>query len=141
VGRGQQRLATLFAGLSSGRLAKTAAIKTYTTRDGLYSNSVFRLFEDSRGDIWISNIGNITNTLLRWERATDRFQGFADGDGVPATNAPTAFGEDRAGNIWIGFYSGGLLRYRNGKFDIFSAADKLPNGYIYNIFTDSTGRV
>ena len=29
----------------------------YTTRDGLAGNTILRLFEDSRGDIWISTVG------------------------------------------------------------------------------------
>jgi ligand-binding sensor domain-containing protein/two-component sensor histidine kinase len=123
-------------------LATAAPVKTYTTRDGLFVNEVFRLFEDSRGDIWISVIGETSSTLLRWERATDRIHGYtAAADGVPDKNAPTAFGEDRAGNVWIGFYDNALIRYRNGKFESFNAADNLPAGFIHNIFTDSKGRV
>lgn len=122
-------------------LATVAPLKTYTTEDGLFGNEVFRLFEDSRGDVWISVIGEINNTLLRWERATDHIYGYTTADGVYDKNAPTAFAEDRAGNVWIGFYDNGLLRYRNGKFESFSATDNLPAGFIYNIYTDSAGRV
>ena len=122
-------------------LATVEPLKTYTTKDGLFVNEVFRLFEDSRGDIWISVIGDTSNTLLRWERAADRIQGFTAADGVFDKNAPTAFAEDLAGNIWIGFYGNGLLRYRNGKFESYTAAHNLPAGFIHNIFTDSNGRV
>ena len=115
--------------------------KIYTTRDGLWTNQVFRLFEDSRGDIWISSIGILPDTLTRWERATETIHRYSMADGLPWQNAPTAFGEDRAGNIWIGFYAGGLVRYHAGKFDAFTAEDGLPAGYISNIFTDSEGRV
>jgi ligand-binding sensor domain-containing protein/two-component sensor histidine kinase len=122
-------------------LANTEPLKTYTTKDGLFTDEIFRLFEDSRGDIWISTIGDVINTVMRWERATDTFHGFTTDDNFPARNGPTAFGEDRAGNIWIGFYSGGLIRYHKGKAEVFTAADNLPAGYIHNIFTDSVGRV
>jgi ligand-binding sensor domain-containing protein/signal transduction histidine kinase len=122
-------------------LAATEPLKTYTTKDGLFTNGVFRLFEDSRGDIWISTIGSVVDTAMRWNRATDTFQGFTARDNFPENNGPTAFGEDRAGNIWIGFYAGGLIRYRAGKAEVFTAADRLPAGYIHNIFTDSAGRV
>ncbi|HVE56665.1 MAG TPA: two-component regulator propeller domain-containing protein [Pyrinomonadaceae bacterium] len=122
-------------------LVNTEPLKTYTTKDGLFTNEIFRLFEDSRGDIWISTIGNVADTVMRWERATDTFHGFTTKDNFPARNGPTAFGEDRAGNIWIGFYSGGLIRYRAGKAEVFTAADNLPAGYIHNIFTDSAGRI
>jgi signal transduction histidine kinase/ligand-binding sensor domain-containing protein len=115
--------------------------KIYTTRDGLWTDQIFRLFEDSRGDIWISSIGILPDTLTRWERATETIHRYTMADGLPWQNAPTAFGEDRAGNIWIGYYAGGLVRYRAGKFESFTAEDGLPAGYIGNIFTDSEGRV
>lgn len=122
-------------------LATTKPLKTYTTLEGLYSNDVFRLFEDSRGDVWICNIGDIVNTLVRWERSTESFHGYTTEDGIPPRNGATAFGEDHAGNIWIGFYSGGLVRFHSGKFESFTAENGLPPGYIHNIFTDSKGRV
>lgn len=122
-------------------LEKTASVRTYTTRDGLASNEIFRLFEDSRGDIWISSIGVIINTLTRWERATDKIHVYTTADGLPASNAPTAFAEDRAGNIWIGYYEGDLFRYRNGKFESFTAESDLPPSYIGNIFVDTKGRL
>jgi signal transduction histidine kinase/ligand-binding sensor domain-containing protein len=122
-------------------LARTAPLKTYTTRDGLFSNGVFRLFEDSRGDIWISVLGDINDMLLRWERATETIHRYTTDDNLPFRNGATAFGEDRAGNIWIGFYGGGLVRFHSGKFESFGKDDGLPPGFIYHIFTDSAGRV
>src|SRR5882724_339475 len=37
-----------------GQLAATPPKAIYTTRNGLVSNDVFRLYEDSRGDLWIA---------------------------------------------------------------------------------------
>ncbi len=122
-------------------LAHTRPIKTYTTRDGLFTNGVFRLFEDSRGDIWVSVLGDTDDTLLRWERVTEKFDRYTTADGLPLRNAPTAFCEDHAGNIWIGYYGGGLVRFHNGKFDAFDKNDGLPPGFISNIFADGAGRV
>jgi ligand-binding sensor domain-containing protein/two-component sensor histidine kinase len=123
-------------------LASTAPLRTYTTRDGLFSDVIFRLLEDSRGDIWIGSIGNSEDSLTRWDRRNDTIQQYtAAKDGLPRVNAVTAFAEDRAGNIWIGYYSGGLVRYRQGKFETFGAEDNLPPGFIGNIFGDSAGRI
>lgn len=122
-------------------LATTEPLKTYTTDNGLFTNEIFRLFEDSRGDIWISVIGDTINTILRWERATGTIHGYTTNDNLPPKNGATAYGEDRAGNIWLGFYSGGLYRFRSGKFESFTAEDGLPPGYIGNIFTDLAGRL
>ncbi|HVF30570.1 MAG TPA: two-component regulator propeller domain-containing protein [Pyrinomonadaceae bacterium] len=125
-------------------LAHTPPIKTYTMKDGVFSNVIFHLLEDTRGDIWIGSIGHPTESLSRWERSTDTIHQYtAERDGLPVGNPVTAFAEDRGGNIWIGYYGGGLVRYnrQNGRFDSFSAADNLPPGYIANIFADSAGRV
>jgi signal transduction histidine kinase/ligand-binding sensor domain-containing protein len=111
----------------------------YTTKDGLPGNSIFRLFEDSRGDVWISTI-DCSAPLTRWERATGAFHHYTQADGGPGA-APTAFREDASGNIWIGLYSGGLLRYRAGSFASFGKADGLPAGLIRCIYLDHASRL
>jgi ligand-binding sensor domain-containing protein/two-component sensor histidine kinase len=115
----------------------------YTTRDGLAGNLILRLLEDSNGDIWISSIG-ARNGLSRWERATNRFHHYTQQDDLPslADAYPTSFCEDRAGNLWIGFsVGGGLVRYRDGRFTGFGRIDGVPEGGIFNLFVDSSGRL
>jgi len=112
----------------------------YTTRDGLPDNSIFRLFEDSRGDIWISTLGDPKAVLTRWERATGTFRRYSPADGIPEA-APTAFCEDGSGNLWIGLYEGGLLRYRAGRFTPFTRDDGVPPGLIWGFHLDHKGRL
>ncbi len=47
------------------QLAGKRPAALYTTRDGLAGNNIFRLFEDSRGDIWISSLGPQETGLTR----------------------------------------------------------------------------
>src|SRR5262249_35886110 len=108
--------------------------------DGLGANEIFRLFEDSRGDIWISTLGNPKGVLTRWERATETFHCYSPADGIPEP-APTAFCEDPAGNIWIGFYLGGLLRYSQGRFTLFTQADGVPPGFVGGLYLDRAHRL
>ena len=112
----------------------------YTTRDGLPANEIFRLFEDSRGDIWISTLGNLRGVLTRWERATETFHRYTPADGIPKT-APTAFCEDASGSLWIGFYGGGLLRYSAGRFTPFTESDGVPPGFVRGLYLDHVGRL
>lgn len=121
-------------------LAHTKPRKLYTTKDGLTENMVFRLFEDSRGDIWIGTLEQTANHLSRWERAKDKMHAYTAADGIP-NSGPTAFAEDRAGNIWIGLYLGGVLRYRHGRFQVFAEKDGIPPGFVRDILSDSSGRV
>src|SRR5262245_41702228 len=68
------------------QLGHTLPKAIYTTRDGLAGDDVFRLFEDSRGDIWIGRRAPTSSVLTRWERATNTFRTYSDADGLPAFN-------------------------------------------------------
>lgn len=122
------------------QITSTPPKAIYTTRNGLPANELFRLFEDGRGDIWISTIGNSSSSLTRWERATETFHTYTLSDGIPAT-APTAFCADPSGNLWIGFYTGELLRYSGGRFTLFNSADGVLQGFVRGLYLDHAGRL
>ena len=125
-----------------GRVEQLAHMRpkaVYTTRDGLGDRDVYRLFEDSRGDIWIS--GRARQGLTRWERSSETFHRYSDADGLPPFNYPNAFGEDSAGNLWIGLREGGLVRYTSGRFELLTTAEGVPRGVIRGIYRDRTGRL
>ena len=121
-----------------GDLAKTPPKKVYTTADGLFGNGVFAIFEDSRGDIWISTSDN-DNNLVRFERATEKIYQYTTADGLPKNSAPITFGEDASGNVWISFYLGELYRFKDGKFHKFSADEGIPQGLISKMLSDKKG--
>ncbi|HEX3248691.1 MAG TPA: two-component regulator propeller domain-containing protein [Pyrinomonadaceae bacterium] len=122
--------------------SRVSPVKAYTSRDGMSGNEAFRLFEDSRGDVWLSIISTLSNSYLnRWERATDKFYSYPQSIALRPDSAPTAFQQDRAGNLWIGFYWGSLARMSNGKFDSFTKADGVPGGMIRALHLDQKGRM
>jgi signal transduction histidine kinase/sugar lactone lactonase YvrE len=128
------------------QLAHTPPKAIYTTRDGLAADRILRLFEDSSGDIWISSVGHgvTSNGLSRWERSINTFHHYSEKDSLPRLDAyyVSSFAEDRAGNLWIGFSGdGGLARYRDGRFTLFSMGDGVPSGQIRNMLVDSAGRL
>lgn len=122
-------------------LARTAPKAIYTTRDGLFGDNIFRLYEDRKGDIWIGANSLVGSGLTRWERATDSFQRYTQADGIPSATAPSSFAEDSQGNLWIGFWGGGLARYRDHGFEPFLIKDGLPPGAILAIYSDHAGRL
>jgi ligand-binding sensor domain-containing protein/signal transduction histidine kinase len=119
-------------------LALTKPKAVYTTRDGLRTNEIFRLFEDSREGIWIACIGpEGVNGLSRWDRDSGQFQHFD----AHTTTVASAFAEAADGTIWIGYYDGVLGRYRAGAFSFFGEADGLAGGMVQALHYDRAGRL
>jgi ligand-binding sensor domain-containing protein/anti-sigma regulatory factor (Ser/Thr protein kinase) len=123
------------------QLARIQPKAIHTTLDGLAGDDVFNQFEDARGDIWIGRRIPTSSVLTRWERATGIFHPYSDADGLPSFSRTTAFAEDHAGNVWIGFQNGGLARYRSGRFRLFTHADGAPAGGIEALYVDHDGRL
>lgn len=141
--------------LTNGRLYRFAATSdfhslaheqpraAYDSRAGLKGNSMFHIFEDSRGDLWFSthDAEGSRRGLTKWSPATEKFYPFSEAERFPPDRAPSALAEDRDGDLWFGFYEGGMGRYRNGLFTEFAAADGMPAGLITALFSDRQGRL
>ena len=124
-------------------LRQARPLNHYTTTDGLAALQVFRLFEDSRGCVWISTIDAFTtNGLVRWERQGLKLRDLAGLPGLPSfkENLARSFAEDAAGSVWIGF-DHGLARYADGRFTFFGETEGLPAGPIVDIFVDRSQSV
>ncbi len=115
----------------------------YTNLDGLPAQWVYCMFEDSRGDLWISIRSTEQGVigLVRWQRSSGTFHRFTETDGLPALRSAASFAEDRAGNLWFGFYEEGLVRYSGGRFESFTPADGLPEKFITALHVDRAGRL
>lgn len=120
-------------------LTKTKPKKIYTVADGLFNNYTTSVFEDSRGDIWIAALDN-KNTLLRWEKSTEKIFGYTFDLGLPTSSGPISFGEDTAGNVWIGFFFGQIVRYKDGKFRDFTVEGLIQNNGVNQFLNDDQGR-
>ena len=128
---------------SFARLETARPAVEYTTKDGLASTVVHSLFEDSRGDVWMSTMSSIGNGLARWDHATGTMRDMAPNAGLPQLKdrLPCAFEEDRSGDVWIGFEPGGVARYAADRFRIFTTADGLPGGEVSDLHVDRSGRL
>ncbi|HTM24670.1 MAG TPA: two-component regulator propeller domain-containing protein [Vicinamibacterales bacterium] len=122
------------------QLADTPPRAIYTSKDGLVADAVWRIYEDSRGDIWISSFSQTAVGLARWDRMTGTIHRYTKADGLPPGERADAFGEDASGNIWIGLGTA-LARYRAGGFALFTAADGSPPSRINALHLDDAGRL
>jgi ligand-binding sensor domain-containing protein/signal transduction histidine kinase len=123
------------------RLARKAPVAVYGMRDGLPSGDIFRLFEDSHGDVWINAMNTRRTWVTRWERVTGSFHRYTDADGLPHEPSPTAFSEAPQGTLWMGFYMGGVARLRGGRFTTFTSADGVPESFVRQLHRDRAGRL
>ena len=122
-------------------LPQTRPKAIYGIRDGLPNEDVHRFFEDSRGDLWLSILINNRGRLFRWERATETFHEYTEADGLPLSKLPFTVCEDRGGNLWIGFYEGGMGRFRGGRFALVTPSGGWPAGVLTSLFLDQAGRL
>jgi signal transduction histidine kinase/ligand-binding sensor domain-containing protein len=115
----------------------------YTKLDGLPGQWAYCMFEDSTGDLWISvrDYEKNVSGLVRWRRSNGTFHKLTQADGLPPAKSAASFAEDRAGNLWFGFYEGGLARYARGRFAIYTSTDGLPEGFITALHLDHAGRL
>jgi ligand-binding sensor domain-containing protein/two-component sensor histidine kinase len=120
----------------------TPRFAAYTTQDGLASNQIFRLFEDSRGDVWISTISSATRGLSLFERKTGMLHDLSRMPGLPSPvdDLARSFAEDPSGSVWLAFNSG-VARYANGAMSFFTPGKGLPAGAIREMHVDTTGRL
>jgi ligand-binding sensor domain-containing protein/signal transduction histidine kinase len=124
------------------QLAHTRPKAVYNTKNGLANDTIFRLYEDLRGDVWISTISNVGSVLTRWQRATETFHNYSGADGPQLSSIlATAFREDGSGHLWIGTTGTGLLRYAKDGFKLFTSANGLPPGWIPALHADHAGRL
>jgi len=111
----------------------------YRPGSGLNCSAIFRVFEDSHREIWVS-CGGPKPHIERWDRASDRFDEYGPERGWPANHLVSVFRESAGGTLWIGT-DVGVWRLRGGRFE----AAPLPGGgppvYVRDMSIDSAGRV
>ena len=132
-----------FRGITDTRQLSRATPQAYTVKEGFTDKMVSRLYEDVRGDVWIST--SYLDKFLRWDHQTDKIiQLSAMSDKPNLAPRPSAYVEDAEGTLWMGsgINQGYLLRYRNGSLKIFGREDGLPpDEALHHLLIDSKGRL
>lgn len=104
----------------------------YSVKDGLPSEFMTTIFEDSKGQIWLGGYGGLT----RYEG--DRFINYGVKDGLAGNYVRTIY-EDREGTMWIGTYDEGMSRLKDGQFVNFKESNGLYNSGVFAIEEDDAG--
>jgi signal transduction histidine kinase/CheY-like chemotaxis protein/ligand-binding sensor domain-containing protein len=106
----------------------------YSTRSGLPSDFIGALYQDPGGTLWI---------------ATDRglvamngghLRTYTTEDGL-ANNETCSIYQDPEGTLWIGSCSGGLSRFKEGKFTAYTRRQGLFDDTVFQILEDDQGNL
>ncbi len=103
---------------------------------------IYRGFEDRQANVWISTRANTDESqfrLAKFKRDAQIFQIFSSAENYPPRKSASAFAEDTAGNLWVGFYEGGLVQYSGGRFT--DIMDGVPEGLVTALHFDGKGRL
>lgn len=128
-------------------LATTRPRAVYTTRDGLRHNQVTRLFEDARGDLWITTFDGVRAGLDRWIRTDNRIESISHAGGRSRLDdrLATSFVQDPSGTLWIGLshdlQPGGLAVYREGRLRPLDSLPGAPRSNLHDLLIDQAGRL
>ena len=98
---------------------------------GLSSDHTLLVHEDPSGHLWV-----VTHTGLDlYERETSTFRNVEQVAGINAISS------DREGNLWSGFYSDGVARFRQGVFVTYTARDGLSDDQVTAVVQDGAGNI
>ncbi len=125
------------------KLPTTPPITVLDKKSGLAPQDIFRLYEDSCGDVWISTSDETGRGFYRWQRNTETLIDVGNIEELPTKDKDTirSFAEDRAGNLWISFSTRGFARISSDKARFFDLADGVPQGGGISMFVDREGRL
>jgi signal transduction histidine kinase/ligand-binding sensor domain-containing protein len=118
--------------------AKPAHI--YTVENGLPSNKIRVVFEDSNRDVWMS-FDDKPGLLVRWKRETGEFQIFGKEQGIPEKCVVFSFREDAAGNLYAPCFSEAMIVRRGEQFISYTHESFVKDYWLSDVLVDRKGRV
>ena len=105
--------------------------------DGLPQNSIATVLQAADGHLWIGTSEGLVRfngiDFVTFDRSNT--QAFEQGHTISAAL------EDRAGTLWIGTRGGGLVRYRQGRFERYAAQQGISGQVVNALAQDDAGRV
>jgi len=108
----------------------------YTEKDGLISNFVAAILEDSLGNLWFGGYDGIS----RYDG--EKFRSFKTGgdEGLPVGGMILDILEDRSGNLWFAGRNG-LCRYDGKQHEMYTIEDGLPANWARKLLQDGEGNL
>ena len=137
----------LWIGTRSGGLNrfKDGKFTLYSTRNGLPSDVIRALYRDPGGTLWIGTEKGLV--AMEGGKAADKsgglgynFRTYTTKDGL-ANDETCSIYQDPEGTFWIGSCSGGLSRFKAGKFTAYTTRQGLFDDIAFQILEDDQGNL
>jgi signal transduction histidine kinase/CheY-like chemotaxis protein/ligand-binding sensor domain-containing protein len=124
-------IATRTGGLNYFRDGK---FTLYSTRNGLPSDVIRALYRDPGGTLWVATEKGLV------AMTGENIRTYTTKDGL-ANDETCSIYQDHEGTFWIGSCSGGLSRFKDGKFTAYKKRDGLFDDTVYQILEDDRGNL
>ena len=128
-----------FRSLGATERLRTAKPFIYGSNSPIGASDVFRTFEDSSHNIWISCFRPQPG-LFRWNRANGTFRRWTAADGFPDKLIVTSMREYAPGVLWLST-QGPLLRFQDERFEAFSLPLHVSALETRDLYVDTRGRL
>ncbi len=110
----------------------------FTEDEGLSYNSIFSILIDHTGKIWFGTFNGVSCY------SPDSFVNFTDKNGLNHEQMVSSVLEDRQGDLWLGTWAGGLIRYDGENFTYFNKDTYILNQSLFdndgNLWFENGGR-
>ena len=132
--RGELVVGTLDNGLAICDLPDFQRCRTINVENGLHARSVFSLFEDREGNLWIGLVNGVSKLIsLNAESYTEQ-------QGLPSDHIYAILPEAN-GEVWIATL-GGLAHRRFGeRWKTYGVRDGLPSAEVRDVVRDGAGKL
>jgi len=132
--RGQLVAGTLDNGLAICDIPDFRRCRGINIEHGLLARSVFSIFEDREGDLWIGLSNGVSKLMsLHAESYTEQ-------EGLPSDHVYSVLTEPH-GEIWAGTLGGLAHRSADGRWNVYGARDGLPSTEVRDVVRDRAGRL
>ncbi len=117
---------------SAGCAARIDEIDSFRPQDGLSQSTVFSLYTDREGSLWVGTKHGLNQFL------DGRAVPYTMNEGLPSNDTGPVL-QDRAGSIWVGTLGAGLSRFDGRKFTVLTTKQGLASNFINALADDADG--
>jgi ligand-binding sensor domain-containing protein len=105
----------------------------FTRQDGLPNDHIFAIKVDGPR-VWIGTEGG----LACYDKRTGKIRAWTEADGLPWRVISAIDVHPKTGEVWIGLFGGGLVRFSGGRFDHYHQLNSgLVNDVVYGVAVEN----